>query len=264
MSGPRILHLDIETAPLQSYHWGLWQQNIGLNMIVNEWSVLSYCAWWESDSGDVSKVKYNDVRNQDNFHDDSILLSELWELLNDADFVVAQNGRRFDLKKIRARMILNGFPPFSPVKVIDTLEIAKGVFGFTSNKLEWMSTYLGRVKKRKHEKFPGFELWKECLLGNVEAWEEMRLYNIDDVVSLREVWLELRPWADKHPNLAAYYPDEQMRCGKCGSAELSKAGTTFTDVGEYARYCCDNCGGFSRSRYTLNTIGKRRNLLTSQ
>lgn len=264
MIGPKILHLDIETAPIIAYTWGLWQQNVGLNQIAGEWSVLSYCAWWEHESHDVSLVKYRDVRGQADLRDDSTLLADLWELLNEADFVVAQNGIRFDLKKIRARMILNGYPPFKPVRVIDTLEIAKGVFGFTSNKLEWMSTYLGRVKKRKHEKFPGFELWKECLNGNEEAWEEMRLYNVDDVVSLREVWLELRPWASKHPNLAAFYDDELMRCTKCGSAEMTPDGDTKTDVGHYRTYRCDNCGGFSRDRYTRNTIGKRRNLLTAQ
>jgi hypothetical protein len=45
-NGPRILFLDIETAPLQSYHWGLWDQNIGLEQIGTEWSILSFSAKW--------------------------------------------------------------------------------------------------------------------------------------------------------------------------------------------------------------------------
>jgi hypothetical protein len=48
-------------------------------------------------------------------------------------------------------------------------------------------------KKKRHAKFPGFELWRECLAGNHEAWDEMREYNIDDVLSLEELYLVMRP-----------------------------------------------------------------------
>lgn len=256
MSGPRILHLDIETAPIESYHWGLWKQNIGLNQITVEWTVLSFCAWWEGDAE--GKIIYLDVSKQVNLRDDSGLLARLWELLDEADFVVAQNGQRFDLKKIRARMILNGYPPFSPVVVIDTLLIAKAVFGFTSNKLEWMATYLSPIPKRKHQEFAGFELWVECLKGNPKAWQQMRLYNIDDVRSLRYVWLELRPWAIDHPNVSIFYPDDKMRCPKCGSEDVAKKGYSYTKAGQYHRFVCSGCGGWSRSRYTINTIAKRK------
>lgn len=32
-NGPKILLLDIETSPLLSYTWGIWQQDVPLNMI---------------------------------------------------------------------------------------------------------------------------------------------------------------------------------------------------------------------------------------
>jgi hypothetical protein len=34
--GPKIATLDIETCPLESYTWGLWKQNVGLNQIKTE------------------------------------------------------------------------------------------------------------------------------------------------------------------------------------------------------------------------------------
>lgn len=266
MMRAKILHLDIETAPIVSYHWGLWQQNISLNQIIHEWSILSFTGWWEHDAErgyKRSDIIYMDCRDNEDVHDDSALMAKLWELLNEADFVVAQNGVKFDMKKMKARFILLGFPPFKPVKVIDTLLIAKRVFGFTSNKLEWMATYFSKVSKRKHGKFPGFELWVQCMAGNPEAWDEMELYNIDDVRSMREVWLELRPWAEQHPNLAAMWPDDELRCGRCGSDELTQDGYEHTNVGKYKSYCCDKCGGYSRSRYTLNTLAKRQATLTN-
>ena len=85
-------------------------------------------------------------------------------------------------------------------EVITTLIIAKSTFGFTSNKLEYMTDALcSDTKKSKHSKFPGFELWKECLNGNMEAWEEMEAYNKDDVISLEELYKKLSPWSDRLP-----------------------------------------------------------------
>jgi hypothetical protein len=259
MTGPKIVTLDIETSPLQSMHWRLWKENIGLNQIGDEWTVLSFCAKWLGKRD----VIYEDVSQQENFRDDSELLAKLWEILHEADFVIAQNGKGFDLKKIRARMVMHGMPPFSPVTVIDTMLIAKEVFGFTSNRLEWLSTHLSKIKKLKHNRFPGFDLWVQCLNGNPAAWAEMRRYNIVDVKSTEQVYLSLRPWSVGHPNVAAYWPDEDARCPKCGSKDLQKRGHTFTQTGQYHRYCCGNCGGWSRSRYTINTLGKRRALLSN-
>lgn len=255
----RILYLDIETSPLESMHWGLWKQNISLAQIKVEWSILSFSAWWEGDSA--KDVEYMDTWEQDDLRDDTLLLVRLHELLNEADFVVAQNGKRFDLKKIRARMLMAGLPPFSPIVVIDTLLIAKDTFGFTSNKLQWMADKFSPIKKRKHGKFPGFDLWVEYLKRNPAARKEMRLYNIDDTKSLRYVYLALRPWAVGHPNIAALWPDEHMRCPRCGSEALAKRGYHYTNTGQYHRYRCGSCKGWTRSRYTLNTITKRKNSL---
>lgn len=43
-NGPKILLLDIETSPLLSYTWGIWQQDVPLNMIEKDWGVLSWSA----------------------------------------------------------------------------------------------------------------------------------------------------------------------------------------------------------------------------
>jgi hypothetical protein len=260
--GPKVLLLDIETSPLQSYHWGLWQQNISLAQIGLEWSVLSFAAKWLH--APKKSTVFMDTFDEDDNRNDMTLLAKLWELLDAADFVVAQNGKRFDMKKINARMVMHGFPPYSPVRVIDTLLIAKAAFGFTSNKLEWMADKLSSTKKRAHKKFPGFELWVQFLARNPAARKEMRLYNIDDILSLEEVYLAVRPWAIGHPNLAAMYPDDgQTRCPKCASSSLEKRGFAFTNTGKYHRFCCKDCGGWSRSRYTVNTKEQRFKLLSN-
>lgn len=257
---PKILLIDIETAPILGYVWSLWKQNVGLNQIKEEWYILSYCAKWLGES----EIIYRDVRNDP--HSDASLLPELWELLNEADIIIGQNGKAFDIPKIQARMVMSGMLPPRPFKVIDTLLMAKQQFRFTSNRLEWMtgdSANLTEISKSKHAKFPGFALWAECLKGNVEAWDEMREYNVPDVTSMEELYLRLRPWYVGHPNLAAYVESEEMLCPRCLSTDIKQDGFTFTQTGKYEMYTCGGCGGWSRGRYTRNTTGKRKALLTN-
>lgn len=258
MQRPKILTLDIETAPLEAWVWSLWKQNVGLNQIVTEWSLLSYAARWLGQK----KVIYKDNRDAADPRDDKQLLDELWELLNEADIVVAQNGKKFDLRKIKARFVMLGYRPFSPVRVIDTMLEARAAFAFTSSKLEWMSDKLTTAKKLKHEKFPGFELWKECLSGNVAAWNEMRKYNIQDIKATEELYLVIRPWIQGHPNITVYDDHEHQRCPCCGSDELEQDGFAYTQSGQYYRYHCNACGAWSRSRYTMNTLAKRKATLS--
>ena len=255
---PKILTLDIETAPIEAYVWSLWKQNVGLNQITTEWSLLSYAAKWLHKE----RVVYKDNRLQEDPRDDAGLMEDLWNLLNDADIVVAQNGLKFDLRKIRARFVLLGYPPFSPVKVVDTMLEARKAFAFTSNKLEWLSAALTDEPKQKHKKFPGFELWSECLKHNRAAWNEMRAYNIVDVKGTEKVYLRIRPWIQGHPNITLYDDADAMRCPCCGSAQLEQDGYAYTQVGQYYRYVCE-CGAWSRSRYTINSLAKRKNTLSS-
>lgn len=259
MTQAKVGLIDIETAPLRAYVWGLWDQNVGLNQIDREWTILSYC--FKPLGGGRRTIVYSDTQGAP--LDDAKIVQELWEIMNEYDFLIAQNGIRFDMKKIRARMILLGMLPPSPVKCIDTLVMAKRAAAFTSNKLEWLSTYLSSVKKNSHKAFPGFELWAECLRDNPKAWQSMRKYNIPDVVSMEEVYMRLRPWAPGHPNMATYTEGEDMQCPVCASTKLVEDGLYHTAVSQYRRYLCTGCGAWSHERYTINSKAKRRALLAS-
>jgi predicted RNA-binding Zn-ribbon protein involved in translation (DUF1610 family) len=259
MTAPKILTIDIETAPLESYTWGIWDQNVGLEQIKTEWSILAYSAKWLG----TSKVVYADTggRGAKKVRDDKPLMKGLWDLLDEADIVVAQNGARFDIKKINSRLIMHGYGPYSNIKIVDTLSVAKRHFGFTSNKLGWMSKYLTDTPKSEHKKFPGFELWKECLADNPAAWAEMKKYNIRDVIATEKLYLKQRPWIDSHPNMGLYQDAEVPACPKCGSRNVIKNGTRRLVKGVYHRYNCKDCGGWSRGALLINTSGKRKSLL---
>lgn len=257
--GPKIGTLDIETAPLDSQTWGTFKQMIGLNQIVREWTLLSFCSKWLHEK----RVTYMDNRDQEDPRDDRHMLQALWDFLDEADIVVTQNGVKFDMRKIRARFIMEGFPPFSPVKQIDTLLESRKIAAFTSHKLEWMSDKLTDVPKSRHDKFPGYYLWKECMAGNIAAWNEMKKYNPIDVKATELVYLKIRPWIEGHPNVAQFYDDDTRRCPKCGSVHLVEHGVHYTQSGEYQRFRCGTCFGFSRDRYTTNSKSKRKSLLSN-
>lgn len=198
----KTLIIDIETSPIEGLVWGTWKQNLTLDQIQTDWSILSYAAKWAGDS----KVFYEDSggRGVDKVRDDSLLLPGLWKLLDEADRIVAQNGNRFDVKKINYRLAERGFTPPSPFRVYDTLLASRRLFAATSHKLGWLSEHLTDTPKSKHRKFPGWELWLECLQDNPDAWAEMKKYNIQDIKATEKLWVRQQPWVRNRAVLGTY------------------------------------------------------------
>jgi DNA-directed RNA polymerase subunit RPC12/RpoP len=255
----KILTLDIETAPIVAYVWGTFDQNIGLDMIKEDWSILSFSAKWLN--SDTVIFRHTGGRGINKVRDDKALLKELWKLLDEADIVVTQNGKKFDIKKINSRLYCHGFEPYSDIQIIDTLLIARGKFGFTSNKLAFLSKQRGDIHKSEHKSFPGFDLWRECLADNPKAWKEMQSYNSIDVLATEALYLEFRSWMPSHPNMALYIDSDAPKCTKCGSAHLTKDGVRFTSAGKFQRYQCQSCGSKSRSNVNLLSKAARKSLL---
>lgn len=188
---PRVLFVDIETKPLKAWVWGTFDQNIPLEMLIEDWSVLSWSAKWAGSPE--SEVIYMDNRKKkgEALVNDKNLLKPLWKLMDEADIIIAQNGDRFDLPKLNARFIENDMGCPSEFVTIDTLKLGKK-FGFTSHKLAYMTDKLNKkYKKQDHSDFKGFKLWDECIKGNMKAWKSMELYNKYDVLSLEELFLKL-------------------------------------------------------------------------
>lgn len=251
MSKPKILIVDIETSPIEAYVWGLWDNNVALNQIVKDWRIISWAAKWLDDK----KVMQYDLSGG---LDEKDILCKLWWLLNDADIVIGQNSKQFDVKKINARFIQHKMKPPSSFQQIDTKLLAKKHFEFTSNSLEYMSDKLcKKYKKLKHKKFPGMELWTECLKGNQKAWKAMAEYNIFDVLATEELYKKLAPWGTGI-NFNVYYGDEDARC-TCGSTEFHKNGYAYSSTGKFQRFYCKKCGSELRSRQNLN---KNKKMLT--
>lgn len=239
----KILILDIETAPNIAYVWGAWKQNIGQNQWKDKGHIMSFAAKWLGSD----EVIYEENRKSN----DKPIVKKLFKYLDEADIVVAHNGDKFDLPVVLGRGLVHGLNPPSPYHTIDTCRIARRRFRFTTNSLANLSEELGLPdKKGQHKKFPGFELWLECLRGNDEAWAEMKEYNVEDVVVLEELYLKMRPFIDNHPNVVHHVHGDEVHCPKCGSTRIQWRGYYYTKMGLcYRKFVCLDCGGWGRARY---------------
>lgn len=223
---PKVLVFDIETSPIVAHVWGLRDQNISLNQIVQDWRVMAFSAKWLNEK----TIYYNDTHKAT----ESYVLTRIWGLLDQADIVITQNGQNFDSRKLNARFIYYGMKPPKPYRHLDTYKIAKAAAEFTSHKLEYLTDKLcTKYKKLSHSKFPGMSLWNECLKGNSKAWDEMKRYNIHDVLSTEELYLKLQAWLPKSAPSTVLSVDVPS-CPHCQSFRLRSLGRK--------RYICNACG----------------------
>lgn len=262
-NGPAVLHIDIETFPIEAYVWGLFKVNVGLNQIKTDWSMMSFCAEWDHRD----EQFYVDSRSRPSPRDEKHQLRALWKLLDRADLVVARNGKKFDMRKIKAKLVEHGFKPFTPVKVIDPLLLNRKEFAFTSQKLEYTTGLLvPELRKSTHSAYPGFELWRACLMGDPLAWQECEDYNRMDVTSMKAEYHKVRGWYSEHPNLAVYFDmadkDEDARlCNVCGHDHLTLLNKPArTQIGTYQLYECNGCGNLSRGRQLTTTAKQRKHI----
>lgn len=252
----KILLLDIETAPALTRVWGLFDQNIGINQIVKDGYVLMWSAKWLGSP----KIMWDAVQHySDGVHGRDLeryekrIAQSIWKLLDEADIVITHNGDEFDLKWLNATFLKHGMPPTSSYKSIDTLKESRKNFRFMSNKLEYLLRKLDLGAKIKTD----FELWVQCMKGSKSSWYKMVTYCKNDVTSLEELYLEIRPFIKHHPNLALYIDDlGRKTCPNCQGNAIKKKGFEYTAVGKYQRYVCIACGKNFRETKQSKMLGK--------
>jgi DNA polymerase elongation subunit (family B) len=201
---PKVLLVDIETKPKKSWHWGVWNENLSHNMMIEDGAILSWSAKWIGESPD--KIIYKDQRGKEKkLMNDKALLKPLTELMNEADIIIWQNGDSFDYGEINNRIAEHNLDVPDIYKTIDTKKIAKRHLRLPWYSLAYMTARFNKVyKKQDHSEFPGFSLWDQCMAGNAKAWNCMKKYNQFDVLSLEELFVNtLAKFAKGNAKVAA-------------------------------------------------------------
>lgn len=241
----KILLIDIETAPKTAYVWGLWKQNVSINQLAKDMYVLNWTAKWLNDEYYYSDALHYHKLYKKDPTDDRRILQGIWDMLDQADIVVAHNGDRFDIPTLNSRFLLHGFPPPSSFKTVDTLKIARRKFRLTSNKLEFLARELGIGSKIDTG---GFELWRDIIeKQDIAAFDRMVEYCEHDTLLLEEVYKKLAPWDNRHPSTVLHKTHTESLCNVCGSDHIVLNGTASTNSQIYVRYRCQSCGHNMRS-----------------
>ena len=245
----KILLIDIETSPNTAHVWGLWQQNVSLNQLLESSYTMCYSAKFLGES----QVYFDSVQKST----PQSMLEGVHSLLEQSDAVVHYNGTKFDMPTLNKEFLLHKMTPPPPIKQIDLLRVVKSQFRFPSNKLDYVAQRLGLGKKKDHE---GHTLWIKCMAGDSKAWQTMEKYNIQDVVLLEKLYKKLLPWIKTPINQALMNDRKGFVCPTCAKPALVSKGYRYTSSGAYQRYQCKACGAYSTDTRSLIPHSKLKHL----
>lgn len=246
MTDLKIAFYDVESQANKSWTWGLRNQFIAVNQIIQPGRVICWALKFKGKQ----KVHF---KSEQSGHKEMVV--GLWKLLSDADGVVTYNGESFDNRMMNAEYVKYGLKPLPPTKQIDLYKVVKKNFRLPSYKLEYVAQHFGIGQKVKHE---GFELWVKCNEGNRAAWRDMRKYNEQDTVLLEALYEKLLPYIRNHPSRSL---EDHGACTNCGSHNLQSRGYHTTKTGKYRKLQCQACGTWQRERET--TIKRGTKMLVS-
>lgn len=172
--------------------------------------------------------------------EDPAFLDDVWEWIDQADILVGHNVDRFDLRMLRSGWIEQGYAPPSPVKIVDTLKVARSELGMESNTLDSLCQRLG-VKTKTDKYDPAVA--RAAVEGDEKAQKKLRAYNIGDIAASTALYDRLRPWIKNHPHLSMLN-GEEWGCPNCGETNISNhpTGDAFANVQKYRAYQCPKCG----------------------
>ena len=247
MSAARILVVDLESQRGIVETFSLRPYAIGIDQVQTPSRILCFAAKWYGEDKIIFKSAWDDD-DQDAYRR---MMQAMWDLLNEAHFVVGWNSDRFDLQWFESEFLRLGMGRPAPYKSIDLIKALKRWFkgGLMSMKLDWSARTVLKDRKTPHG---GTDLWWDIRHGTRDekraARKIMREYNIHDVELTDRLFEKYRPYLNI--NVAIYEEDSgiALRCTKCGSMNLKKDGVKHYNTlnSLYQIHRCKDCGGSSR------------------
>lgn len=224
---PKILVVDIETAPAELWGWGMFKQNFGVEQVKAHPYILCVGYKWVGDR------KVHCLTNWE--MSQRAMLRKVLELLEECDAVVSKNGIRFDIPWLRTELLKYRMGPMPKLTHIDLEKAARAYFRFLSNKLDYIVQYLDLGKKVEHE---GFPLWRKVMEGSREARRRMVTYCKGDVKITEKLYIEMGPYIENHPAIRAV---GSHACVFCHSKRTQRRGPRYTACFKIQRHQCLDC-----------------------
>ena len=239
MTNHRRLYLDAETSPNIVTTWAAgFKKTIPYQNIIKERALICVCYKWEGER----KVH---ALTWDSNQCDKKLLETMVPILNEATEVVGHNGDNFDIKWLRTRCLFHDLDMYPVYTSVDTLKLARRYFLLNSNRMDYITKFLGFEGKIKTD----YQLWSDILLQKCpKAMRKMVSYCKNDVLLLEKMFGRMNKYVPAKTTIAKRI----SHCPECGSdnVNVSKHRTTVQGY-KKVQFQCNMC-------YKYHTVAASR------
>ena len=238
------LFWDIETCPnvILDFACG-YNKHVGYNQIIEERKIICICYKWEH-SPKVYSLEWDSKKC------DKKMIKEFVKVLDKADESIGHNIDKFDLKWLRGRAIKHKIAMRPDYVTVDTLRLARMQFNLNSNRLDYLSKFLGSKGKIS----TNWQMWVDITLYNKKsALKDMVKYCKQDVTELERVFKKINPYALSKTKVSS----DKLECPeghsnfKISNRRISASGSRSVCLQ------CKTCGKYwSLSEPTYNKLTK--------
>lgn len=227
------LYFDIEVSPNTILSWNVGHKiSVGYENIIRERAIICICYKWEG-----QRIVHS--LEWDSNQSDKKMLQDFIKVANTADEIVGHNSDKFDIKWIRTRCLFHRIPMFPNYTSIDTLKAARNGFRFNSNRLDYISQFLGSTGKIK----TSFDWWRKITLDKCDkSLQKMVRYCKKDVIELEWVHKQLNPYLPAKTHYAVKYGGLKRDCPECGNRCIVNRTTVSATGNKKIQLLCRICG----------------------
>lgn len=234
MKRPKILKFDLETSLESALIFRLFNKGpIPHRGILEERHIICVCWQWEGEA----KVHSHSVY-ADHPHDDYELVELLRELFEEADYVCAHFGKKFDVPYLRARAAYWDIQLRIPAQ-LDTKEMSNGI-NFNNKRLDYLGQFLLGERKIDTDQ----QLWIDAYNGDQKALDKMVRYCKQDVKLLSRVFKYLRRHTFSGVNMRGF--TDTICCRECGGKVKRTERLVLTPRRANAEVQCVKCGLYDK------------------
>lgn len=174
--------IDLESSPVQFWGWQTGEQYVDYKQLINMSETKLITAQYMTSLSDRPKYFMWDEG------DDTRVVKGITQVINDADIVIGQNIRAFDLKLLQNRCRQLRLPPVNVDFNFDTTTHSRSSFRQMSHSLDYRSKQYGMSGKIKME----MQDWIDIVQGKTSPKVKMIPYGLKDIIDGDKLfWLDL-------------------------------------------------------------------------